>query len=93
MLNKKDVEKLHSKYSGIDLIGVEDSFNELPEKEKKVLEMRVGLNGLEKKTLLEVGRELGVTRERVRQIEAKAIERIKKRYLENKKGRFKKFKL
>jgi RNA polymerase primary sigma factor len=51
--------------------------NDLSEKERKILEMRHGLNDGITHTLEEVGREFGVTRERIRQIEAKAHERIR----------------
>ena len=49
----------------------------LSEKERKILEMRHGLEDGIFHTLEEVGREFGVTRERIRQIEAKAHERIR----------------
>ena len=42
---------------------------ELPEREREVLMLRYGLGGTEPKTLEEIGRRLGLTRERVRQIE------------------------
>ena len=41
-----------------------------PHRERKVLELRFGLRGEEPRTLEEVGRDFGVTRERIRQIEA-----------------------
>jgi RNA polymerase primary sigma factor len=49
----------------------------LSPKERKILEMRHGLNDGITHTLEEVGREFGVTRERIRQIEAKAHEKIR----------------
>jgi RNA polymerase primary sigma factor len=51
--------------------------NDLSEKERKILEMRHGLNDGITHTLEEVGREFGVTRERIRQIEAKAHDKIR----------------
>lgn len=51
--------------------------DDLSEKEKKILEMRHGLNDGITHTLEEVGKEFGVTRERIRQIEAKAHEKIR----------------
>lgn len=48
----------------------------LTEKEKKVLELRYGLFGEKEKTLEEIGKEFHVTRERVRQIEAKAMQKL-----------------
>lgn len=51
--------------------------NDLSEKEKKILQMRHGLDDGVTHTLEEVGKEFGVTRERIRQIEAKAHEKIR----------------
>ena len=50
---------------------------ELTPREQKILSMRFGLEDGITHTLEEVGREFGVTRERIRQIEAKSLERIK----------------
>ena len=50
---------------------------ELTPREQKILSMRFGLEDGVTHTLEEVGREFGVTRERIRQIEAKSIERIR----------------
>lgn len=56
---------------------VKEILNDLSEKERKILEMRHGLIDGVVHTLEEVGKEFGVTRERIRQIEAKAIEKIR----------------
>jgi RNA polymerase primary sigma factor len=56
---------------------VKEILNDLSLKEKKILEMRHGLNDGVTHTLEEVGLEFGVTRERIRQIEAKAHEKIR----------------
>ena len=56
---------------------VKNILGDLSPKERKILEMRYGLNDGITHTLEEVGREFGVTRERIRQIEAKAHERIR----------------
>jgi RNA polymerase primary sigma factor len=49
----------------------------LTERERKVLEMRFGLKDGMARTLEEVGQEFGVTRERIRQIEAKALRKLR----------------
>jgi RNA polymerase primary sigma factor len=56
---------------------VRDILNDLSPKERKILEMRHGLMDGIYHTLEEVGKEFGVTRERIRQIEAKALEKIR----------------
>lgn len=50
---------------------------DLPPKEKKIIEMRNGLVDGVYHTLEDVGKEFGVTRERIRQIEAKALEKMR----------------
>jgi len=56
---------------------VRDVLNDLSEKERRILEMRHGLVDGVTHTLEEVGQKFGVTRERIRQIEAKAHEKIR----------------
>jgi RNA polymerase primary sigma factor len=48
----------------------------LPERERMVLAMRYGLEGGEPTPLREIGRKLGITPERVRQIESRALGRL-----------------
>ena len=56
---------------------VDDVLESLGERERKVLELRFGLDTGRSRTLEEVGREFGVTRERIRQIEAKALRKLR----------------
>ena len=53
---------------------------DLTPREQKILEMRFGLKDGVSHTLEEVGQEFGVTRERIRQIESKSIEKIKEHF-------------
>ena len=55
---------------------VREAISKLTPREQKILEMRFGLTDGVAHTLEEVGQEFGVTRERIRQIEAKALEKI-----------------
>lgn len=50
----------------------------LSEREIQVIRMRFGIGGVESMTLEEVGENLGVTRERIRQIEAKALAKLRR---------------
>jgi RNA polymerase primary sigma factor len=56
---------------------VEDALDSLSGRERRVLQLRFGLDDGRQRTLEEVGREFGVTRERIRQIEAKALRKLR----------------
>jgi RNA polymerase primary sigma factor len=55
---------------------VRKALDVLPEREREVIEMRFGLKGHEARTLEEVGRAFGVTRERIRQIENTTLKKL-----------------
>ncbi len=56
---------------------VEEVLSTLTPRESRVLRLRFGLKDGRSRTLEEVGREFGVTRERIRQIEAKALRKLR----------------
>ena len=56
---------------------VEDVLDTLNHRERRVLQLRFGLEDGRSRTLEEVGKEFGVTRERIRQIEAKALRKLR----------------
>lgn len=56
---------------------VEDVLTTLSDRERRVLQLRFGLEDGRSRTLEEVGRDFGVTRERIRQIEAKALRKLR----------------
>ena len=55
---------------------IEKALDSLPERERKVIELRFGLKGEQPCTLEEVGRAFGVTRERIRQIENNTLKKL-----------------
>jgi RNA polymerase primary sigma factor len=56
---------------------MEDLLETLAPRERRVLQLRFGLGDGHERTLEEVGKRFGVTRERVRQIEAKALRKLR----------------
>ncbi len=56
---------------------IDEVLDMLSERERQVIGMRFGLSGDSQKTLVEISEHFGITRERVRQIEAKAIEKLR----------------
>jgi len=57
---------------------IEECLAQLSDKQREVVERRFGLHGYSVSTLEEVGREIGVTRERVRQIQMDALKKLRK---------------
>ncbi len=58
-------------------VQIGEALNKLSERERKILVLRFGLEDGRFRTLEEVGQEFGITRERIRQIEAKALRKLK----------------
>jgi RNA polymerase primary sigma factor len=63
--------------SGMLRLQIANALEQLSERERKVLELRYGLSDGQPRTLEEVGRSFNVTRERVRQIEVKALRKLR----------------
>ena len=57
---------------------IQSMVGDLEEKERDVIRMRFGLDGEEPRTLQEIGEALGLSRERIRQIESKAKEKLRR---------------
>lgn len=76
----EDVDMV-SPYDAVIACSLQDEINrqllELNEQERKILELRFGLNNGQPQTLEQVGNYFGVTRERIRQIEAKALQKLR----------------
>ncbi len=58
-----------------------DALDGLPEREREVLALRYGLDDDQPRTLREIGTSLGLSRERVRQIESRALSRLRRSHL------------
>ncbi|MEW6607959.1 MAG: sigma-70 family RNA polymerase sigma factor [bacterium] len=58
---------------------IQEIVDTLPEKERQLLKLRFGLDGLEPHTLTDIGRILGLTRERVRQLEKRILDNLRKK--------------
>ena len=56
---------------------VDEALDDLNEREKEIVRMRFGLTDGQPRTLEDVGREFNVTRERIRQIEAKTLAKLR----------------
>jgi RNA polymerase primary sigma factor len=56
---------------------IEIVLDKLPERERKIIQLRYGLQDGRYRTLEEVGREFGITRERIRQIEARVLRKLR----------------
>jgi RNA polymerase primary sigma factor len=75
--DKSEISPSHSAARGILKDHIAEIMTDLSPREQRILNMRYGLDDGVTHTLEEVGQEFGVTRERIRQIEAKALEKIR----------------
>lgn len=64
-------------YDGIRLRSIAEAICDLPERERSIVVLRYGLDGNDPWTLGQIGEHFQISRERVRQIEAKALERLR----------------
>jgi RNA polymerase primary sigma factor len=62
---------------------IDDALAELPERERRVLELRFGLSDDQPKTLREIGEIMDLSRERVRQIESRALNKLRRSHKKN----------
>jgi RNA polymerase primary sigma factor len=72
-----DEEPLDKVERGIHQEQLDRWLSHLSEQERQVLQLRFGLDGEERQTLAEIGRRLEVSRERVRQVELKALRKLR----------------
>lgn len=80
-ISDEDAEPVESYAEKEDLVSlVRNYLDILTDREKKVMKLRTGLYDGNPRTLEEVGKVYGLTRERIRQIEAKAIRKIQNKY-------------
>lgn len=76
--NKRELSPIEIATRQLLRTHIDEIIGELSEREQKILRLRFGLDDGVTHTLEEVGRVFGVTRERIRQIEAKALEKLRK---------------
>jgi RNA polymerase primary sigma factor len=76
---KSEPEKLEDDTIRKLLAGeIEEKLNDLSEIERKIIKMRFGLNGMKVHTLKEIGKKFDLSKERIRQIEERALEKLRK---------------
>lgn len=74
--------------SKISRVQINEILNKLSEREKQILKLRFGFDGNQIHTLEDIGQSFSITRERVRQIEQKTLEKLRMRYSELLKGNY-----
>ena len=83
-----NIEDVNNDYNLVDVVAkkemkqkINNALSKLKPKEERVLRMRFGIDLVHDYTLEKIAEELNLTRERIRQIEAKAMNKLKKYYL------------
>ena len=76
LADDKAVDPETSAHQALRRKAVRDVLSTLSDRERRVLELRFGLGGERPRTLDEIGRTFGVTRERIRQIEKRSLQRL-----------------
>ena len=66
-----------NKISEETVINIDEFFDCLSDKEERIIRLRYGVDDGKPRTLLEVAREFGVSREKIREIESKAIKKLR----------------
>jgi RNA polymerase primary sigma factor len=79
---ERDVERRE------DLALITKLLESIDERDARVLRLRFGLEGKEPLTLKEIGQEVGLTRERVRQIEVEALKKLQQQLNDDRPTRF-----
>ncbi|MGS2724067.1 RNA polymerase sigma factor RpoS [Porticoccus sp. GXU_MW_L64] len=77
IVDEQDGDPEHLVEDSDMVAALEHWVDELPEKQREVIARRFGIQGYEVSTLEQVGKEVGLTRERVRQIQIDALKRLK----------------
>jgi RNA polymerase primary sigma factor len=78
LIEAKDAVDPHAAVETSDMQkSISEALADLPPREQRILRMRFGIGGTGEHTLEEIGKVFGVTRERIRQIEAKALEKLR----------------
>jgi RNA polymerase primary sigma factor len=77
LIEATDAVDPHAAAGGQRTRALAEALAELTPREQRILRMRFGIDGAADQALEEVGREFNVTRERIRQIEAKALEKLR----------------
>jgi RNA polymerase sigma factor (sigma-70 family) len=74
--NEEHIGTIELKESECDVKHIINSLDKLPNKSQKVIQMHFGFNGMEPQSFQQIGRELGISRQRAQQIGVSAIKKL-----------------